>query len=560
MVKLQNDPKFTFNIYSDTMKDFIFSQDRNPNEKIVVSVPDGELVLYLYQTAEMSAATDFQQIYEQVGVLSSTMPARSGTTDFAYGDPREIIATSTVVMDAINRYCWSGVGAPDPKCFSNPAQDTLLRVLGSYGMSGTVSMDDGMRGRATLVSLSYCSAVPNRTAGLRDPANKAHVQNSSTRCNARLRALGADFAASARVCNPKDTPAAPLRRSQGGANPGCFGSFNPVTGAVDCRGPPDRGCPSYWNQVCVLGLPPFMAMQVSCSNHSDCGAALEAPFCAAGGLCVPCHFCQVDADDSADGRCPQAACPGSGRWPQCIDGAALVRLATPASCPARIPFSVWRYHARGAAVDARSPAATVVSGSRRAASRGVGGAEGSAGGQGGGAGFVNPSNALLGPLVLTQRRRRVGRCPRRRQASVDAHFLRVACRLGEADGTPYGRDPVFLPSSAIYNGKLEAREFYAPSEVSGSSTATVAGVRVTTRSVPMGFFPHRHGRNASLLRAGEADLFRLYFDTRLTANKVRSLPSRVQGCPATRVTARAARQARKAKILLASNRRTRLIV
>ena len=494
----------------------------------MVEVPDGELVLFLYQTAEMSAVTDAQQIYEQVGVLASTMPARSGTTDFAYGDPREIIATSTVVMDAVNSYCWSGVGAPDPKCLSNPPQDTLLRVLGSYGMAGTVSASDGMRGRETLVSLSYCSAVPNRTAGLRDPANKAHVQSSATRCAAQQRALGADFAASARVCNPEDSPAAPRRRSArpGGARPsaGCFGSFDPVTGAVDCQGPPDAGCSSYWHQVCRLGLPPFMALQVPCANHSDCRAALEAPFCAAGGLCVPCHFCQVDVDDSADGRCPQGACPGSGRWPQCVDGAALVRRAAPAGCPARIPFGVWRYHDPGTAVNVRRPAATVLSGGRRAAVRGAAGADGGAGAGGSGGGFVTASNVLMGPLVLTQRRRRAGRCPERRQASVDAYFRRVDCRLGERDGTPYGRDPVFLPSSAIYNGKLEMRDYYAAPEVVAGSTATVAGVRVTTRAAPIGFFPHRHRRNASLLRAGEADLFRLYFDSRITASQVRSLP------------------------------------
>ena len=133
---------------------------------------------------------------------------------------------------------------------------------------------------------------------------------------------------------------------------------------------------------------------------------------------------------------------------------------------------------------------------------------------------------LLGPLVLTQRRRRAGRCPNRQNAALDAFFVRVDCRLDEVDGTPYGRDPVFLPSSAIYNGKLEVRDYYAASEVIAASTAAVAGVRVSTRSLPIGFFPHKHKRNASLLRTGEADLFRLYFDSRITASKVRPLPSR----------------------------------
>jgi hypothetical protein len=530
-IKLQNDPNFTYNIYSNTMEDFIFSKDMNPNEKITVNVPDGELTLFLYQTAEMSAATDPQQIYEQVGVLSSTMPPRSVTTDFAYGDPREIIATSAVVMDAINGYCWSGAGAPDPKCLSTPAQDTLLRVLGSYGMAGTLSVSDGMRGRETLVSLSFCSAVPNRTAGLRDPANKAHMQSSSTRCTARRRALGADIAASARACHPKDPPAAPPRRLLGGAGPGCFGRFDPVTGAVDCQAPQDVGCPEYWYQVCSLGLPPYMAMQVPCSNHSDCRAALAAPLCATGGLCVPCQFCQVDADDTADGRCPQDTCPGTGGWPQCVDGRALVRRATPASCPARISFGVWKYHDPGTPVNVLRPVATALSSGRRSASRGVGGASGGEGVGSGGGGFVTSSNVLLGPVALTQRRRRTGPCPNRTQASLGAFFSRAECRLDVADGRPYGRDPVFLPSSAIYNGKLEVSDYFEASEVVAAAAATVAGVNVTTRAAPLGFFPHKHKRNASLLRAGDADLFRLYFDDRITIEKVRPPPT-VEANPA----------------------------
>jgi hypothetical protein len=48
--------------------------------------------------------------------------------------------------------------------------------------------------------------------------------------------------------------------------------------------------------------------------------------------------------------------------------------------------------------------------------------------------------------------------------------------------------------------------------LTAASTATTAGeetvTTVTTRSMPIGYFPHRHRRNASLLRAGEADLFR----------------------------------------------------
>jgi hypothetical protein len=517
-VPLQNNPNFTYNIYSDTMGDFIFANDMDPNEKVMVEVPDGNLTLHLYQTAEMSAVLDFQQIYEQLGVLHTTLPPRTATTDFTYGDPREILSASTVIMDAINAYCWAGVGPPDPKCLATPAQDTLIRVLGSYGLAGTVTMSNGARGRDTLVDLAYCSAVPNRTAGLRDPANKAYLLAAAAPCPAARRALTP--APSPRLAAPP-APAAPRRagaRALGGgavlADPGCFGDFKYVTGEVDCAGAMDGGCPLYWYQVCVMKIPPYMAYRVQCGNHSDCAGAFQAPLCATGGLCVPCGFCQVDEDDAVDGRCPQDACPGSGGWPRCVNGAALVAPLAPADgagadasagaggaagggCAAQVGFAVWAYHEPGDAVEVQPAPA------ERART-------------------LTPSNLLLGPVAVAQRRRRAAAClPRGGGLAGSSYFGDLACRGGEADGAAYGRDPVFLPSSSIYNGKLDPTDFYAPAEVLPPPPAAAAGVNVTGRAAPAGFFAHRYGRNGSRVREGEGDLFRLYFDGRMSADQVR---------------------------------------
>ena len=495
-VTLLNSPNFTFNIYSDTMGDFLFANDMRPDQKVMVEVPDGNLTLYLYQTAEMSGVIDFQMIYEQLGVLDATLPPRSATTDFAYGDPRELLAASTVVMDAIATYCWVGIGAPDPTCFVTPTQDIMLHVVGSYGLSGTVTMSDGMRGRATLVALPFCSAVPNRTAGLRDPANKAAVLNSSAPCPGR-RALPRDSSARRAALPAPDPGAAELRRGgrRAVADPGCWNSFNFVTGAPDCTAGMDAGCPAYWYQVCDLKLPPYMALQVPCGNHSDCEGAFAAPLCGSGGFCVPCAWCQVDADDAIDGHCPQDACPGSGGWPRCVSGAALTAGVDAESCPAQVPFSVWAYHSPGAAVDVQpADAAPPVR-------------------------TVTPSNVLVGSVALTQRRRRTGPCGQHSASSVGGFFNATPCGLGAGDGRPYGKDPTFLPSSAIYNGKLVMSDYYNASEIVPAAASAAAGVNVTSRATALGFFPYQYGRAPGAARPGDVDAFRLYFDGRVTASQ-----------------------------------------
>ncbi len=501
---LRDDPTFTYNIYSETMGDFIFGKDMNPNEKVIVEVPDGNFTLFLYQTAEMSSVIDFQQIYKQLGVLETTLPAREGRTDFTYADKREFIATSTVIMDAISNYCAAGKGEPDSNCIKLPLQDIMLRILGSYGLAGTITASDGARGRAALVTVPFCSAIPNRTAGLDDPANKAFIQGFSISCPSRrfLQSCNENLprdvhrdqsvgrrSASSRISEER----AHVRSGRRVANdPGCY-SFNSF-GEVDCSGAVDGGCPSYWNQVCKKKLPPYFLLPTQCKNHSDCRFAFRAPFCSGEGKCAPCKLCQVDLVDSIDSVCPQDVCPGSGAWPTCVSGVDLVRSISDTKCPSQIPFSVWKYHEVNDAIRIRpSPVEKVR--------------------------VVTPSNMLVGSVVVTQKRRRSGPCLNHHKRSVQDYFKENPCRTGRLDGTPFGMDATFLPSSSIYNGKLQMSDFYDALEVRNSSTSTKAGVNVTTRPTAIGFFPHQYQRSSKKVREDDIDVFRLFFDGRISTSQ-----------------------------------------
>jgi hypothetical protein len=497
-LSLRNDPSFTYNIYSDTMGDFIFEKDMNPNEKVLVEVPDGNLTLFLYQTAEISSVIDFQQIYMQLGVLETTLPARVGRTDFTYADKREFIATSTVIMDAISNYCGAGRSEPVSNCVKLPLQDIMLRVLGSYGLAGTITASNGGRGRDALVTLPFCSAIPNRTAGLDDPVNKAYVQGISTSCPSRRSWQSCNENLSRILHNDRlvDTIAEESAHTRFGRrvakDPGCY-YFNSF-GEVDCSSAVDGGCPSYWNQVCKQNLPPYFLLSTQCKNHSDCKLAYRAPFCSSEGKCAPCKFCQVDSVDSIDSRCPQDVCPGSGAWPLCVSGVDLVQSISDVKCPSQLPFSVWKYHSANDEIHIQpSPVEK--------------------------ARMVTPSNMLVGSVVVTQRRQQIGPCTNHKKRSVQDFFRGTPCKTGRLDGSPYGMDATFLPSSSIYNGKLQMSDFYNASEVIESSTSTAAGVNVTTRPTATGFFPHQYQRNTNQVREVDIDVFRLFFDGRISTSQ-----------------------------------------
>ena len=54
-MKQQALSKFTYNIYSHTMGDFLFEKDLD-NQTVSVAVPDGEYELFLYQACDRGTA------------------------------------------------------------------------------------------------------------------------------------------------------------------------------------------------------------------------------------------------------------------------------------------------------------------------------------------------------------------------------------------------------------------------------------------------------------------------------------------------------------------------
>ena len=505
-VTLTDDPRFTYNIFSSTMQDFLFENDMSPNDLTLLEAPDGNLTLYLYQTGEMSTAVDPQEIYSHLGVLATTLPARSATTDFAYGDPREFISTSTVILDAISNYCNTALNA-DANCVTYSQQEVMIRILGSYGLSGTITASNGGRGRDYYVSLPFCSVVPNRTEGTSNSANKAFFVSSSAPCPLRRRrssqycdGLSCNLTTSfrdAKVEFAEDLVFTARSGRRDLIDPQC-NSWSTVTGMPDCTSPIDEGCPTYWTEVCVQNFPPYFLLPTSCKAHSDCATAFSAPFCSSSGFCEPCYFCQVAHDDSIDSVCPQKVCPGSGGWPRCVNGVELVRSLTDRTCPSTFNFGIWKFHDTNENVDVQ-PSSTDKTR------------------------WVTPFNLLVGPVIVTQRRDVSVQCTSQEKSSVQNFFQGYLCRSGVLDGTPYGVDPAFLPSSSIYNGKLKMSDYYNVSEVIPSSTSNIAGVNVTTRPTAIGFFPQQYQRMPDMIQDEDLNLFRLYFDGRLTTSQANSM-------------------------------------
>jgi len=119
-----------------------------------------------------------------------------------------------------------------------------------------------------------------------------------------------------------------------------------------------------------------------CSSHYDC---LAGHFCASWGTCDACGFCEVDAWDAIDGRCPRDTCPNSGGFPKCLDGQLLADMVQP--CPNVYDLEVWRYTEKTADSDTgelRYVAPRVIPAAQPKPR------------------FVTPQNRMVGAFVLTQ--------------------------------------------------------------------------------------------------------------------------------------------------------------
>eukprot|EP00961_Rhodomonas_salina_P181689 2452748-Rhodomonas_salina.1 len=135
--------------------------------------------------------------------------------------------------------------------------------------------------------------------------------------------------------------------------------------------------------------------------------------------------------------------------------------------------------------------------------------------------------------MLTQIRRGNGQCDQVINEEVQKFSRLDKCIGTRRDGTPYGLDPAFLPTSAEYDGKLAPEAFYVAGErVQVNFTRQTAdGERVTTQEAtnPIGFFPHQYDslthadKESGLIWERDRDAFKQYFDERVTATRARSM-------------------------------------
>ena len=469
------------------MGDYIFANDMDINQVQRVEVPDGDFILELYQTQKTSEAVDLIDIYLNLNVLPSTVPRRNTTHDYDYGDPREILATSSALISDINNFCWGGDQTThNYVCDWHPSLDTMVTALGSYGISGKIVMSTGMRNTVTLASVNFCSALPNGAAGLTDPTNRKALVDLGVPCpkNRRLgrRNLvspGSSTESESQVrANPM--PLALGETGRAGLRAGGLRVTSPCFAHSDC----DQTVPD-----------PFL-------NHTGLFCGTITPGAAA--TCQYCAFCQYDSE-GVDGHCLDQ-CGISGDFPQCMDASGL--FGDGFACPSTYNFSVYRYNPPG------SPP-VVQPGSQPSLPE------------------ITPHNYLVGPIMITQIRSKQGPCSDVQSLPMRVFSNRTTCPSGGRDGTPYGMDPAFLSSSSIYNGKLSMAGFYDPSELK-TITSTFSSGSVFSEQVPYGFFPHQYDGNTfkrkdkSLISPGDVDTFKLYFDGILTLSQANSMITYMQ--------------------------------
>jgi len=164
-------PQFKFNIWSDTMQDYLFANDMdNVSSIFTIPAPDGKYRVDVYQTNLVSAFIPDELYYDALNVEPYTVPSRiENVPGFYYGDKKEYLAFAATTYNALRTWCWGNDvdGQKDSVCSSHTfkGQDMMFKVLAGYGIKGTISAKNGTTGRKTLTTLNFCTAFPNGTKG-----------------------------------------------------------------------------------------------------------------------------------------------------------------------------------------------------------------------------------------------------------------------------------------------------------------------------------------------------------------------------------------------------------
>ena len=481
----EKDADFRYNIFSHTLQDFLWERDQdvtvNPTAK--VEVPDGKLTLHLYQGTKL--ASNDKNAASDMRMNHQTFPKSNSTAArYAYGDPAEVVEFARVITRTLEDTCWEttdSITNAAVGCDKLDWWDTYVGALGGYGLAGTISISAGRaQPRAILADVPFCGMFQDGFGGVDLPANKQQLLDAAEACVAPI--YGASVELSAGV--------APSILS--GREGVCISHYNCSDGLFCSR----------WYHKTGAG-----------QTHSRPGgwAGLGA------GVCQPCSLCRVDGEDAwsegVGGSCPQDKCPGSGGLPACLSSQKLLSALT---CTDKYDFEVWNHHEKGAPVVVR-PSSTEQQEAR----------------------FIVPHNRLVGAVVLTQERHRESGCvpthssdPQGISSSIGwqrfnpslANYTKAAAdsvkchRSSALNGAPMGVDPVFMPSSALFDGHLQPTDFYNPDELSEASNA-----------LPMLFYPHSYDQTArapkpeNMVMPSQQDKFKVYFDERLTQAQARQL-------------------------------------
>jgi hypothetical protein len=566
-------------------------------------------------------------------------------------------------MKQINDYCWGGFLDPNNgvdqetfiKCLFTPSVDVYMRVMGTYGVAGGVSMANGTKGRRVLVSVPYCGVVKNGATGLRNADNKKQILDSAVQCPSARRGYGYGFdhlgsttplfvpaqsevmqthadgvqGASTSSGPHTDTDSTGItipdlnrvfsadahssvhdikRRvlsailfpqthsSPGSSNGQSDGTYTYNTDqhartdiaedeellqearrraatlwpslvkslpspsrvratATQHKATADRrheaaihavsevvedfqqymhvlrqdrvqelqqqlhqqesghGTGMLEHRIGTLGhgagaleqdesgvnsgtgsdsdgtrnskrsLLAAAATNVpvggACTTHTQCNQnstdkylprnANKGAFCTGAKTCDTCSACQYDQTDSLTKVCPDTQCPGSGKFPGCIDAQ---KLGKDWVCPNRYNFSIYKYFSPSDNIQVAPSVATKMK-------------------------YITPFNRLVGPIMVTQRRRKLEDCNGIHNPTVRNFSQGTDCQNpGARDGRPYGFDPILISSSSVFNGKVDADRYYVPSERINLTTivrdASGKEVNETVLSTPFGFFPHQY--------------------------------------------------------------------
>ena len=267
-----------------------------------------------------------------------------------------------------------------------------------------------------------------------------------------------------------------------------------------------------------------MSSNHGCFSHEDCE---DGMFCSNNPVrnqtfvgwfgCDPCWYCYRDID-AVDGKCPRDRCGDlAGSYPLCLDAVPFLR-GFECKSKFQLNMSIVRD-------DETIPSDL----SNQSSSSGTEMKEKTK------ARFLTPFNRLVGAIMITQERSSTTvTCTVQNQyiQNFSNSGRGTVCRTDTLDSSPFGVDPAFSISSALYAGDLAPEDFYAKTERSQGKDGSPGA--------PYGFFPENYaGRNlkngslrevtapqsASNVTAldSSGNRFKLYFDERIKSAHAQKL-------------------------------------